>query len=70
MIKLRKTNLANFKDIYSSDDEEKNLEDSSDSQQSDWEKKHSIESIYDPVILRNKLIISVEDTGIGIKKKD
>jgi hypothetical protein len=31
MIKLRKTNLANFKDIYSSDDNEKNLDDSSDS---------------------------------------
>lgn len=70
MVKLRKINLANFKDIYSSDDNEKNSEDSSDSQQSDQEKIHSIESIYDPAILRNKLIISVEDTGIGIKKKD
>lgn len=35
MVKLRKINLANFKDIYSSDDNEKNSEDSSDSQQSE-----------------------------------
>lgn len=69
MLKLRKTNLAIYRDSFSSADKE-DQEDLSNSQESDSEKKHLVDSVYDPMILRNKLVICVEDTGIGIKKKD
>ena len=39
---------------------------SSESEESDKVKKHKIDKIFDPAINRNKLIITVEDSGIGI----
>ena len=31
---------------------------------------HPVDTIYYPVIGRNKIVISVEDTGIGIHSRD
>jgi hypothetical protein len=43
---------------------------SSDSEESEKIRKHKIDKIFDPAVNRSKLIITVEDTGIGIKRKD
>ena len=39
---------------------------SSESEESDKAKKHKIDKIFDPAINWSKLVITVEDTGIGI----
>ena len=35
-----------------------------------FEKDHRIHTIFEPIEKRDKLVISVTDTGIGIKKHD
>ena len=44
--------------------------DSHNSDESKFEKQHRFEDIYSPVYKRDKIVIKVVDTGIGIKKKD
>jgi len=47
-----------------------NIEDSKDSENQRFEKEHEIKRIMDPLKNRNKIVITVMDTGIGIKKKE
>ena len=47
-----------------------NIEDLEDSENQRFEKEHEIKRIMDPVKNRNKIVITVMDTGIGIKKKE
>ena len=47
-----------------------NIEDQEDSENQRFEKEHEIKRIMDPVKNRNKIVITVMDTGIGIKKKE
>jgi signal transduction histidine kinase len=35
-----------------------------------FEKDHLIDTIFLPIVGRDKIVISVEDSGIGIKKRD
>ena len=62
-----------FDESYSSG-ERKNLNDSSDqshdSEAKKFEKEHNVEAIFHPEIERDKIVISVIDSGIGIKRKD
>ena len=44
--------------------------DSINSEASRFEKEHKIEKIFEPHVGKDKIVISVIDTGIGIKKKD
>ena len=44
--------------------------DSRNSEASRFEREHHIQSIFKPDKKRDKIIISVLDTGIGIKRKD
>jgi signal transduction histidine kinase len=43
---------------------------SSESDDSKFEKEHKVETLYNPEVQRDKIVIQVVDTGIGIKKKD
>jgi signal transduction histidine kinase len=45
-------------------------DESRNSDESKFEKEHRFEDIYAPVNGRDKIVIKVVDTGIGIKKKD
>ena len=44
--------------------------DSIKSEASNFEREHKIETIFEPEVGVDKLVISVIDTGIGIKRKD
>ena len=62
-----------FNQSFSSGEESKVEIDSADSNRSGLEKfveEHNIKTIFQPVIEKDKLVISVHDTGIGIKKRD
>lgn len=43
---------------------------SDESDDSKFEKEHKVETLYTPEVMRDKIVIQVIDTGIGIKKKD
>ena len=74
--KVKSSKLAKlWKESFSSDSEESRMrvDDSVESDNSALEKfneKHNFEAIFEPIQERDKLIIEVEDTGIGIKKCD
>lgn len=56
-----------------SSDEDKNgefSEESHNSEESKFEREHNVDGIFLPEAKRNKIVISVIDSGIGIKKKD
>ena len=42
----------------------------SDSESEVFDERHNINSIFEPEIERDKIVISVIDTGIGIKNRD
>ena len=56
-------------DSYSSD-RSSGSNSSSDSEESEFKKEHKIETLYRPDDTKDKIIIEVVDSGIGIKKKD
>ena len=49
---------------------ENTVEGSKDSENQRFEKEHEIKRIMEPVKNRNKIVITVMDTGVGIKKKE
>jgi signal transduction histidine kinase len=55
-------------DSYSSN--KSSASDSENSEKSTFNKEHKIDSLYDPDPLRDKIVIQVIDSGIGIKHKD
>lgn len=57
-----------YQDSFSS--ESSSGSDDLKSEVSQFDKRHSIERIFEPEYGKDKLVISVIDTGIGIKKKD
>ena len=63
-----------FKQSFSSNEESRNQgEISGDSNKSDirkFEKDHKFNIIFEPLRDRDKIVISVTDSGIGIKKRD
>ena len=63
-----------FYQSFSSGGESKeDVNNSADSNRSElirFEKDHRFSTIFQPMIEKDKLVISVTDTGIGIKKKD
>jgi signal transduction histidine kinase len=46
------------------------FDNSSECVDSKFEKEHKLETLYIPEVRRDKVVIQVIDTGIGIKKKD
>ena len=62
-----KQKLMRLKGISSSSE---NKEDSKDSVNQRFEEDHKIKDMMDPLENRNKIVITVMDTGIGIKKKE
>jgi len=63
-----------FNQSFSTGEEDKEEgNNSADSNRSDlvrFEEDHKITTIFEPIIGRDKLVISVTDSGIGIKKRD
>ena len=63
-----------FKSSFSSAEESQNhINFSADSQKSEmqnFEKEHFIDTLFLPVVGRDKIVISVQDSGIGIKQRD
>ena len=59
-------------DSYSSKSEKSSSdsENSQNSENSQFNKEHKIDSLFDPDPIREKIVIQVLDSGIGIKKKD
>jgi hypothetical protein len=55
---------------FSSQDNKSGSDDSHDSDAKRFENEHNIDSMFSPLAKRDKLIISVIDSGIGIKSKD
>ena len=73
--KRKKSKLEKmFKTSYSSGEESQNhVNFSADSQKSNlqnFEKDHFIDTIFLPIFGKDKIVISVEDSGCGIKKRD
>ena len=64
----KRCNHSQFYQSFSS--EEHNSESDLGSEADNFEHEHLVSSIYDPIKDYPKLVISVIDTGIGIKKKD
>ena len=63
--------LKKFKESYSSLDHKSDGDSETDnSEASNFEKAHQIDAIFEPINGRDKIVLSVIDTGIGIKKKD
>ena len=60
-----------YQESFSSEEQHNdNSSDSANSEVSQFERDHKVEELFDPINERDKIVISVIDTGIGIKKKD
>ena len=57
-------------DSYSSEKSSASENDSENSENSQFNREHKIDSLFDPDPVREKIVIQVLDSGIGIKKKD
>ena len=57
-------------DTYSSAKSSSSDSDSENSENSSFNKEHKIDSLFDPDGERDKIVIQVIDSGIGIKKRD
>lgn len=71
-VKAYKSKLLKMYQESFSSDNEKNFHDSDsvNSEASKFERDHKVEALFEPMIERDKIVLSVIDTGIGIKKKD
>jgi signal transduction histidine kinase len=58
------------RDSYSSDKSSKSGSESNGSDASKFMMEHNIDTLFEPEENRDKIVISVIDSGIGIKKKD
>jgi hypothetical protein len=59
-----------YAESFSSQDNKSDSDDSHDSDAKKFENEHDIASMFSPLAKRDKLVISVIDSGIGIKSKD
>lgn len=68
--KNKSKTFMHMRDDFSETERDEESENSNVTDYSEFKRLHGLEAIYEPHPEKDKIVISVTDTGVGIKKKD